>query len=108
MYPDYKTEWYTAIGRNQLKVGENRKPEWKIHNEIAVVETYPSQKATAELGGRQWTAWFAKDLPLPEGSYKFYGLPRTDSKDYRCHRYPQFCDEGQPTPWMEMSEAEFI
>ncbi len=32
-------------------------------------------KATTEYGGRIWEAWFAPDIPLNEGPYKFAGLP---------------------------------
>lgn len=32
-------------------------------------------QATADFGGRTYTAWFATGLPLPCGPYKFGGLP---------------------------------
>lgn len=36
---------------------------------------YTLQKATTTFGGRDWTAWFCKEVNLGEGPYKFRGLP---------------------------------
>lgn len=36
---------------------------------------YPVQKATTQYGGRKWIVWFASDIPIPDGPYKFFGLP---------------------------------
>lgn len=33
------------------------------------------QKATIVFGNRYWEAWFAVDLPIGDGPYKFCGLP---------------------------------
>ena len=41
----------------------------------ATVAGYDCQRATAVFGGRTWEAWFAREVPIPEGPYKFYGLP---------------------------------
>lgn len=32
-------------------------------------------KATLSFRGRNWTAWYATDIPLPYGPWKFQGLP---------------------------------
>ncbi len=39
------------------------------------VQNYTLQKATTGFGGRNWTAWFCKDIPFNEGPFKFRGLP---------------------------------
>ncbi|MFP3831936.1 GLPGLI family protein [Chryseobacterium sp. SIMBA_028] len=51
------------------------KINWTISNETKKVETYTLQKATTRFGGRNWTAWFCKDIPFSEGPFKFRGLP---------------------------------
>ncbi len=48
---------------------------WKIMNDTKDRDVFKVQKAVAQFGGRQWTAWFTTDLPFPEGPYKFTGLP---------------------------------
>lgn len=51
------------------------KINWNISDEIKKVENYTLQKATTNFGGRNWTAWFCKDIPFNEGPFKFHGLP---------------------------------
>lgn len=48
---------------------------WKLSEETKNSGGYLLQKATADWGGRKWTAWFSKDILLNEGPYKFRGLP---------------------------------
>lgn len=48
---------------------------WKLSNETQKYQNLNLQKATANFGGRKWTAWFTNDFPFPEGPYKFKGLP---------------------------------
>lgn len=48
---------------------------WKLSNETKSLGGYTLQKATTKFGGRNWTAWFTKDINLNEGPYKFRGLP---------------------------------
>lgn len=49
--------------------------KWELHQESKEISGYKTQKATTTFGGRNWVAWFAKDLDIPYGPYKFYGLP---------------------------------
>ena len=49
--------------------------EWTILNETMQWNTFKLQKATTEFGGRKWIAWFAPDIPISDGPYKFNGLP---------------------------------
>ncbi|WP_312765739.1 GLPGLI family protein [Epilithonimonas sp.] len=48
---------------------------WNLEKETKKFENYTLQKATATFGGRQWTAWFCKEINISEGPYKFRGLP---------------------------------
>ncbi|MCM1356080.1 MAG: GLPGLI family protein [Staphylococcus sp.] len=36
---------------------------------------YACRKATTSFRGRDWTAWFAEDIPVNRGPWKFNGLP---------------------------------
>ena len=53
------------------------KPElkWEIQKDTMTIKGYSCQKALLAYGGRQWLAWFAADIPLGMGPYKFNGLP---------------------------------
>ena len=51
------------------------KINWNLSKETKALGNYTLQKATAKFGGRNWTAWFNKEVNLSEGPYKFRGLP---------------------------------
>jgi GLPGLI family protein len=48
---------------------------WEIQSDTATLFGYLCQKATLKYRGRDWTAWFALDIPISDGPYKFGGLP---------------------------------
>lgn len=62
--------------------------QWKIEADTKKINNYNLQRATAVFGGRNWTAWFTPDINIPEGPYKFRGLPglvlyvEDDKKDF--------------------------
>lgn len=49
--------------------------KWKLFSETKIYDGYKLQKATTEFGGRNWIAWFSKEVNISEGPYKFRGLP---------------------------------
>lgn len=50
--------------------------EWTVTNDTPVtISGYTCYKAIGNFGGREWTAWFAPDTPIPYGPWKLYGLP---------------------------------
>ncbi|HIB8182275.1 TPA: GLPGLI family protein [Elizabethkingia anophelis] len=60
-------DWFQLESKDEIK--------WKITEERKNNKGYKLQKATGDFGGRKWTAWFTNDIPIPEGPYKFSGLP---------------------------------
>jgi GLPGLI family protein len=61
--------------------------DWKITGEKQTILSYKCQKATVSFRGRDYVAWFATDIPIPNGPWKFGGLPGLilklyDSKEY--------------------------
>lgn len=60
---------------------------WQIKEDTLHFADWICQKAELEYGGRRWTAWFAPDVPVFDGPYKFAGLPGliikiTDEKEF--------------------------
>lgn len=49
--------------------------QWKLLPERKRILSYNCQKAITEFRGRTYEAWFAPEIPLKEGPYKFNGLP---------------------------------
>ena len=75
---DFKTgtkNFNSRIGRDQYSYDEDRPMEWKILAETATIGDYKTQKAETQFAGRTWYAWFATDIPIQDGPYKFAGLP---------------------------------
>ncbi len=78
-YPGMKVQYVERISSGFTPVNisyiDDTKFDWKILGEKEKIGEYNTQKATLDFGGRKWTAWFAADIPLQDGPYKFHGLP---------------------------------
>lgn len=70
-----KVSFETKVGDSKYTVDQNVDLNWNLLNEFDDILNYKVQKATVQFGGRNWVAWFAKDIPIQDGPYKFYGLP---------------------------------
>ena len=62
-----KFEYYSFKTTDQIT--------WNISGKTKQVQQYTLQKATAKFGGRNWVAWFSREIPFNEGPFKFSGLP---------------------------------
>ncbi|MCM1356079.1 MAG: GLPGLI family protein [Staphylococcus sp.] len=49
--------------------------DWTITEEEEELCGYACRKATTSFRGRDWTAWFAEEIPVNRGPWKFSGLP---------------------------------
>jgi GLPGLI family protein len=49
--------------------------QWQITSDTMTCLNYLCQKATGDFRGRHYEAWFAPDLPVNDGPWKFSGLP---------------------------------
>lgn len=54
---------------------ENVKMNWKTERADSVVCDYQCKKATTTFRGRNYTAWYAVEIPISDGPWKFWGLP---------------------------------
>ncbi|KGF43876.1 hypothetical protein HMPREF0647_08710 [Prevotella bivia DNF00320] len=48
---------------------------WEVIGDDSIINNINVTKAKCCFGGRDWTAWFAMDYPVPYGPYLFDGLP---------------------------------
>jgi len=62
-----KTKYHYKEELNQIN--------WEILPETKKLDEYQLQKATCDFSGRKYTAWFAPEIPISDGPYKFNGLP---------------------------------
>ncbi len=72
---DNGIQFIDGIERKLFAYEEKLKFDWKILPDTATINTYATQKATTNFGGRTWFAWFTTKIPFQDGPYKFGGLP---------------------------------
>lgn len=72
---DSNIEYTDRIVQNNFFYKENVLLKWSIEKETKKIGEYNTQRAITNYGGRKWIAWFAKDIPINDGPYKFFGLP---------------------------------
>jgi GLPGLI family protein len=72
---DNYDEFDILEGSTILKLQSAELQNWKLTKESKKVKDLTLQKATTTYGGRNWTAWFTREIPFQEGPYKFHGLP---------------------------------
>ena len=70
-----KVSFETIIAFSKYTVSQKVDLKWNLSNEFDEILNYKVQRATTEFGGRTWVTWFAKDIPIQDGPYKFHGLP---------------------------------
>lgn len=75
IYPDFKISNFISFDTNDYQVDDNREMKWKILQEREKVGEFETQKAETFIFGRKWMAWFAPEIPIQDGPYKFRGLP---------------------------------
>ncbi len=78
--------------------------DWQITDrDTMTVCGYVCKKATASYAGRNWTAWFAEDLPISCGPWKLSGLPGLILSAYDSDNYFKFTCVGMEQvsilPW---------
>lgn len=65
----------SAEGNDFLIEDAIGKLPWQIENETDTILGYVCQKAKLSFRGRDYIAWFAADIPVNDGPWKFMGLP---------------------------------
>jgi GLPGLI family protein len=67
--------YHSTIGSDEYVYKETLDLDWQLGNTTKEIMGYTCKNATVNYGGREWEAWYAPDLPLNAGPYKFKGLP---------------------------------
>ncbi|AJW63648.1 Protein of unknown function (Porph_ging) [Elizabethkingia miricola] len=66
---------YKTHLRDYYYVKIDEEMNWKILSDKDKIGDFEVQKAEMSYDGRNWTAWFTNEIPIPEGPYAFNGLP---------------------------------
>ena len=76
---------------------------WTVGTEKQTICGYQCQKATCHWRGRDFVAWFASDIPVKQGPWRFNGLPGLILKLYDTERFYTFeavCLKNTHAPMM--------
>ena len=87
-FKDFSSRLLTQYTRMPWRIQHQQYSEnipiqkWKISEDTLTIVGYLCQKATCQFRGRNFTAWFAMDIPIQNGPWKFGGLPGLILKVY--------------------------
>lgn len=65
---------YTT-GFNEIVFEDNDQQKWELIDEQKVIGSLECSKAICSFRGRIYTAWYANNIPVAFGPWKFNGLP---------------------------------
>ncbi|MBD5323402.1 MAG: GLPGLI family protein [Bacteroides sp.] len=75
-YPDGKLTHTEKICEDWFSYTEDMLPlDWELTDSVATVLGYQCQSARCRFRGREWTVFYAEDIPLSDGPWKLHGLP---------------------------------
>jgi GLPGLI family protein len=75
-YPSGKITVTDRIASSDYLYEEDRNIfQWQIESDTREILSYTCQKAVTDFRGRHYEVWFAPDLPVNDGPWKFSGLP---------------------------------
>lgn len=84
-YPEKGSySWLDKFGLDRFVCVEPlEEPCWQLcPDSSAVILGYPCRMAKASFKGREWSVWYAEDIPLDEGPWLLCGLPGLVLKAY--------------------------
>ncbi|KAF0130459.1 MAG: hypothetical protein FD155_1759 [Bacteroidetes bacterium] len=85
---------------------------WQLLSETSTIDGIRIQKAICNFGGRDWIAWFAPEVPIKDGPYKFNGLPGLIMRIYdtKNHYNFDFIRIRKPTArlMIEIKDKDYI
>jgi len=69
------TVHYEGIGSDTYNFKEKLNRVWELINQDTLISGYSCKKAILNYAGRKWSGWYAPEIPIAVGPYKFHGLP---------------------------------
>jgi GLPGLI family protein len=67
---------------------------WQLQTDTLTIQNYACHKATTTYEGRNYIAWYTKEIPISDGPYKFWGLPGLMVKIYDTEKQYDFSLES--------------
>jgi len=90
-YPQGKMTITDNINEDYYKYyDELHAQDWQIIDSTRIILDYACQMAISDFRGRRWIAWFANDIPISDGPWKFSGLPGLIMEVYDTEKHYHF------------------
>ncbi|MFW6369969.1 MAG: GLPGLI family protein [Bacteroidota bacterium] len=90
-YPQGQMTVTDAIDANFYKYTDDLHAQtWQTMDSTKTILDYPCQMAVSDFRGRRWIAWFANDIPVSDGPWKFSGLPGLIMEVYDSEKHFHF------------------
>ncbi len=97
---DKDSVWWSQRFRGNIYIAE-KKPtiDWQLKKETKKIGNLVAHKATGKFRGREYTAWYTLEIPLPYGPWKLQGLPGLilEAYDEKKEMYLYFKNVEYPT-----------
>jgi GLPGLI family protein len=112
-YPSAKISFTEDIATDEFRYSQEMNLfNWNIEEERKQIAGYMTQKATTTFAGRDYIAWFTPEIPIPDGPYKFNGLPGLileirDKKSQYVFQLTQFKSLEEPAE-IEFNSKNYI
>lgn len=75
-FPDNKLSCYDCAGIERFRYEEvPAEWNWVLSDSTKMVLGYECVEASTDFHGRRWKVWFAPEIPVQNGPWKFDGLP---------------------------------
>lgn len=75
-YPSGKLTHTEKICQDWIRYDEDMPAlEWELTDSVTNVLGYECQSARCNFRGREWTVFYAEDIPISDGPWKLHGLP---------------------------------
>ncbi|MEH0007885.1 MAG: GLPGLI family protein [Flavobacteriales bacterium] len=95
---DFKNHKYIIqkpAGVDVYQYEEPAEVDWQIQTDTMTLSGYQCQKATTRIAGRNYAVWFTPEISIPDGPFKFFGLPglivqATDSQGFFQFKLKEF------------------
>ena len=113
-YPEGKSTIHDAVFMDYYIFEDDNLPQqWTIISDsVKTILGYTCQKATCSYRGRNYEAWYAIDLPVNAGPWKFSGLPGLimsvqDTKGHYTFEIKGLMKVKEPIEYIEYSNRKY-
>lgn len=96
-YSTLTTQWKIGLAPRQQYSEPIPSFDWQLAEGDTIIAGYHCQKALTTFRGRDYVAWYAPEIQLPYGPFKFSGLPGLIFCIYDTKRHHQFTIAGLET-----------